>query len=42
METWESRDAVDAILSHPQLEELMAADGVVLSSVTMDVVGEVT
>ena len=42
METWESREAVDAILSHPQLEELMAADGVDLSSVTMDVVGEVT
>ena len=42
METWESREAVDAILSHPQLDELMAADGVDLASVTMDVVDEVT
>jgi quinol monooxygenase YgiN len=42
METWESREAADAILSHPQLEELMAADGVDLSSVTMDIVDEVT
>jgi len=42
MEMWESREAADALLSHPQLEELMAADGVDLSSVTMDVVDEVT
>jgi quinol monooxygenase YgiN len=42
METWESREAADAILSHPQLEELMAADGVDLSSVTRDIVDEVT
>jgi hypothetical protein len=42
METWESREAVDALLGHPQLEELMAADGVDISSVTMDVVDEVT
>jgi quinol monooxygenase YgiN len=42
METWESREALDALLNHPQLEELMAADGVELSSVTMDVVDEVT
>ena len=41
METWESREAVDAMLSHPQLDELMAADGVDLASVTMDVVEEV-
>jgi quinol monooxygenase YgiN len=42
METWESREAADAILRHPQLEELMAADGVDVSSVTMDIVDEVT
>ena len=43
METWESREAAATEpRSHPQLEELMAADGVDLSSVTMDIVDEVT
>jgi quinol monooxygenase YgiN len=42
IETWESREAAEALLNHPQLDELMAADGVDISSVTMDVVDEVT
>ena len=42
METWESREAADALLNDPRLEELMAADGVDVSSVTIDVVDEIT
>lgn len=42
METWESREAADALMSDPRLEELMAADGVDVSSVTTDVVDEIT
>ncbi len=41
LETWESREAADAMLSHPQLDELMAADGVDVSSVMTDIVDEV-
>jgi len=42
LETWESREALDSLMSDPRLEELMAADGVDVSSVTTDVVKEIT
>jgi quinol monooxygenase YgiN len=42
VEAWESREAADALLNHPEIQELMAADGVDVSSVTIDVVEEVT
>jgi quinol monooxygenase YgiN len=41
MEGWESREAFDALVANPGLEEAMAADGVDLSSVTIDVVAEI-
>jgi quinol monooxygenase YgiN len=42
IETWESREAADALLNAPQVEEAMAADGVDLASVTIDILEEVT
>jgi quinol monooxygenase YgiN len=42
METWESREAADALLNHPSLEELMAADGVDVSTVSFDLIDEIT
>ena len=42
IETWGSREAFDALMSDPRLEELMAADGVDVSSATIDVVDEIT
>jgi len=42
METWDSREAADAILSDPRLQEAMVEDGVDLSSVTLDFLDEVS
>jgi quinol monooxygenase YgiN len=42
IETWESREAADTLMSDPGLDAAMAADGVDLSSVTIDFVDEVT
>jgi quinol monooxygenase YgiN len=42
LETFESREAADAILGDPGLPDAMAEDGVDLSSVTLDFLDEVT
>jgi quinol monooxygenase YgiN len=40
METWASREAADAVLGDPRLQEVMVEDGVDLSSVTLDLLDE--
>ena len=42
METWESREAAEALLNDPGLEQAMIDDGVDLSSVTLEFIDEVT
>jgi len=42
METFSSREAADALLSDPKLQEAMVEDGVDLSSVTLDFLNDVT
>ena len=40
METFESREALDAVMSDPKLQDTMVEDGVDLSSVTTDFLDE--
>ena len=41
LERWESRDAVEAVINDPALEEAMAEHGVDTSSLTLDFLDEV-
>ena len=42
METFDSREAADATLGDPRLQDAMVEDGVDLSSVTLDFLADVT